>query len=51
MLGLIEILFGYAFSAIRFGERPSRREFTGAAIMVAAILVLIADRAGLFISR
>jgi drug/metabolite transporter (DMT)-like permease len=47
MVGLIEILFGFAFSAIRFGERPSKHEVTGAAIMTCAILVLLAERAGL----
>ena len=47
MVGLIEILFGFAFSAIRFGERPSKHEVIGAAIMTVAILVLLAERAGL----
>jgi drug/metabolite transporter (DMT)-like permease len=47
MVGLIEILFGFAFSAIRFGERPSKHEVVGATIMTLAILVLLAERAGL----
>ena len=46
MVGLIEILFGFAFSALRFGERPSKHEVVGAAIMTGAILVLLAERAG-----
>lgn len=47
MVGLIEILFGFAFSAIRFGERPSKHEVIGATIMTGAILALLMERAGL----
>ena len=51
MLGLIEILFGFAFSAIRFGERPSKHEVIGALIMTGAILALLMERAGLIGAR
>lgn len=47
MVGLIEILFGFAFSALRFGERPGKHEVVGAAILTVAIIVLLAERAGL----
>jgi drug/metabolite transporter (DMT)-like permease len=46
MLGLIEVLFGYAVSIALLRERPSGREVVGSALLVAAILGLLWERAG-----
>lgn len=46
MLGLAEVLFGYGVAILGFRERPSPRENAGTALLVAAIVVLLWDRAG-----
>jgi drug/metabolite transporter (DMT)-like permease len=46
MLGLVEVLFGYGVSILGFRERPSPREKAGTALLVAAIIALLWDRAG-----
>lgn len=45
MLGLVEVLFSYAVSHIRFRERPTVREITGGGLLIAAILALLWERA------
>jgi uncharacterized membrane protein len=45
MLGLIEVLFGYAVAIFALRERPGRREQVGTALLVVAILGLLWDRA------
>jgi drug/metabolite transporter (DMT)-like permease len=45
MLGLVEVLFGYGVSILGFRERPSPRENAGTALLVAAIVTLLWDRA------
>jgi drug/metabolite transporter (DMT)-like permease len=47
MLGLVEVLYGYLISVVRFHERPSRREIVGSIVLIVAILALLADRAQL----
>jgi uncharacterized membrane protein len=46
MLGLVEVLFGYAVSVVAMRERPSGREVAGTLLLVVAILGLLWDRAG-----
>jgi len=46
MLGLVEVLFGYGVSILGFRERPNARESAGTAILMAAIVALLWDRAG-----
>jgi len=46
MLGLIEVLFGYAVSIVGLRERPSAREVAGSALLVVAIVGLLWERAG-----
>jgi drug/metabolite transporter (DMT)-like permease len=46
MLGLAEVLFGYGVAVLGFRERPSPRENAGTAFLLAAIVVLLWDRAG-----
>jgi drug/metabolite transporter (DMT)-like permease len=46
MLGLVEVLFGYAVSVVAMRERPSGREIAGTLLLVVAILALLWDRAG-----
>ena len=46
MLGLVEVLFGFGVSVVSLRERPSRRELLGSALLVAAIVALLWERAG-----
>lgn len=45
MLGLVEVLFGYGISVLRFKERMARHEIVGTVILIGSILTLLADRA------
>lgn len=45
MLGLVEVLYSYAVSHIRFRERPTGRELVGASLLIGAILALLWERA------
>ena len=47
MLGLVEIPFSFVLTYVTFGERPSRREYAGTALLLGAILVLLWERARL----
>ena len=40
-LGQVEILFTFAASILVFGERPSRREVAGVALMIAGVAMLL----------
>lgn len=46
MLGLAEVLFGYAVAIVGLGQRPTRREQLGTALLVVAMAALLYDRAG-----
>jgi len=46
MLGLAEVVFGYAVAIVGLGQHPTRREQLGTALLVVAILALLYDRAG-----
>ena len=46
MLGLIEVLFGFAVSTLGLRERPSRRELGGSLLLVVAIVALLWERTG-----
>jgi drug/metabolite transporter (DMT)-like permease len=45
MLGLIEVVFGFAVTVLGHRETPSRREVVGTALLTLAIVVLLWDRA------
>ena len=46
MLGLVEVLFGFGVSVVSLRERPGGRELLGSALLVAAIVTLLWERAG-----
>ncbi len=47
MLSLLEVVYSYAVSVLRFREKIRLREVFGSLIVTASILLLLADRSGL----